>query len=231
MFFIPESLNRAIKTSDPLTPPLSRHSGPAPQKQFPSSRVNEALQSIGSSLSVHNAGIGGNTTRDALKRYSTDVLRHQPRIIVMQFGINDSAVDVWKKPPATESRVPLAEYLSNLRTLITTAQKQQAKVILMTSNPLRWTPRLKEMYGRPPYHVEAEDGFESATLRAYNAALRKLAAEMKVPLVDVHAAYPAFAAKRQTTLDSLLPDGMHPGDLGHELVAELLVPVIRDALR
>jgi hypothetical protein len=25
----------------------------------------------------------------------------------------------------------------------------------------------------------------------------------------------------------MLPDGMHPGDLGHELVAELLVPAIR----
>jgi len=194
-------------------------------------RVNEALQGIGSSLSVHNAGIGGNTTRDALKRYSNDVLRHQPRLIVMQFGINDSAVDVWKKPPATESRVPLTEYLANLRTLITTAHQQHAKVILMTTNPLRWTPRLKEMYGRPPYNVEAEDGFESATLQGYNDALRTLAVEMKVPLVDVHAAYSAFAAKRQTTLDSLLPDGMHPGDLGHELVAELLVPAIRDALR
>jgi len=28
----------------------------------------------------------------------------------------------------------------------------------------------------------------------------------------------------------MLPDGMHPGDLGHELVAELLVPAIRSVL-
>ena len=39
-------------------------------------------------------------------------------MIVIQFGINDAAVDVWKKPPATEPRVPLNEYLDNLRTMI-----------------------------------------------------------------------------------------------------------------
>jgi lysophospholipase L1-like esterase len=54
---------------------------------------------------------------------------------------------------------------------------------------------------------------------------------MKVPLVDVHAAYPAFAAKNKTTIEAMLPDGMHPGDLGHQLVAELLLPAIRDLLR
>jgi len=194
-------------------------------------RVDEALQSIGSSLSVHNAGIGGNTTRDARKRFERDVLRHKPRVIVIQFGINDSAVDVWKKPPATEPRVPLTDYLDNLRTMITAAQQQKAKVILMTTNPLRWTPKLKDMYGKPPYNAAAEDGFETLHLAAYNEALRKLAKELNVPLVDVHAAYPAFAAKHKTTIEGLLLDGTHPNDLGHQLVSELLVPAIRDAVR
>ena len=194
-------------------------------KKVYADRVDEALQGIGSSLSVHNAGLGGNTTRDALKRFEPSVLRHQPRVIVIQFGINDSAVDVWKKPPATASRVPLKEYLDNLRTMIAAAQKQKAKVILMTPNPLRWTPKLIAVYGKAPYHPDAEDGFESATLVPYVEALRALATELKVPLVDVHAAYPKSHA------DALLLDGMHPNDKGHELVAELLVPVIREALR
>lgn len=194
-------------------------------------QVETMLQSIGSSLGVHNAGIGGNTTRDALKRLQTDVLKYKPRIVVMQFGINDSAVDVWKNPPATEPRVPLAEYLTNLRRMIAAAQQAKAQVILMTTNPLRWTPKLKEMYGKPPYDPAAEDGFDSATLAGYNDALRKLAAELKVPLVDVRAAYPEFAAKHQTTIEGMLLDGMHPNDLGQQLVAELLVPAIRGVLR
>ncbi len=193
--------------------------------------VGTALQSIGSSLSVHNAGIPSNTTVQARKRLQEDVLRHKPRVIVMQFGINDSAVDVWKMPPMTEPRVSLSTYIDNYRAMITEAQKQGAKVIVMTTNPLRWTSKLRELYGKPPYNADAENGFESLNLVQYNEALRKLAAELKVSLVDVHAAYPTFAAKNKTTIDAMLTDGMHPGELGHQLVAEMLVTAIRDAVR
>ena len=204
---------------------------PGSVKKVYSVRVDEALQSIGTSLAVHNAGIGGNTTRDARKRFEHDVLRHRPKVIVMQFGINDSAVDVWKNPPATGPRVPLAEYLENLRAMISAARQQKATVILMTTNPIRWTAKLKDMYGKPPYDAAKDDGFDTLHLAAYNEALRKLAAELNLPLVDVRAAYPAFAAMHRTTSDGLLLDGMHPNDLGHQLVSELLVPAIRDSLR
>ena len=194
-------------------------------------RVEIALQSIGSSLSVSNSGVPSNTTVQARKRLQEEVLRHKPRIVVMQFGINDSAVDVWKKPPMTEPRVSLSAFIDNYRAMITEAQQQGAKVIVMTTNPLRWTSKLRELYGKPPYHADAEDGFESLNLTRYNDALRTLATELKVPLVDVHTAYPAFAEKHKTTIDAMLTDGMHPGDLGHQLVAELLAPAIRDAVR
>ena len=204
---------------------------PGAVQQVYSVRVDEALQGSGSSLSVHNAGLRGDTTRDARKRFEHDVLRYKPKVIVMQFGINDSIIDVWKKAPATQPRVPLDEYLDNLRSMVTTAQKQQAKVILMTTNPLRWTPQLKSIYGKPPYNPDAEDGLDSLHLAAYNEALRKLAKELNVVLVDVRAAYPAFAAKHETNIDGLLLDGIHPNDLGHQLTAELLIPAIRDALK
>jgi len=194
-------------------------------------RVQTALQGIGSSLSVYNAGVPSNTTVQGLKRLKQEVLAYKPRVVVMQFGINDSAVDVWRNPPMTEPRVSLEAFLENYRAMITATQKQGAKVILMTTNPLRWTSKLRELYGKPPYNADAEDGFESLNLTNYNAALRKLASELKVPLVDVHAAYPAFAAKNKMTVEAMLTDGMHPGDLGHQLVAELLVPAIRDAVR
>ena len=194
-------------------------------------RVEIALQSIGSSLSVSNSGVPSNTTVQARKRLQEEVLRHKPRIVVMQFGINDSAVDVWKKPPTTEPRVSLSAFIDNYRAMITEAQQQGAKVIVMTTNPLRWTSKLRELYGKPPYQADAEDGFESLNLTRYNDALRTLATELKVPLVDVHTAYPAFAEKHKTTIDAMLTDGMHPGDLGHQLVAELLAPAIRDAVR
>lgn len=188
-------------------------------------RVREKLQSIGSSLTVHNAGIGGNTTANARSRLAKDVLAYKPRVVVIQFGINDAAVDVWKKPPATESRVSLADYEANLRFIIAELRKINAKPILITSNPTRWTSKLREMYGKPPYNPDAADGFDKPVLARYCEAMRGIAKELKVPLVDIHE---ACLAKDP---DKLLLDGMHPNDAGHALAADLLLPVIRDQLR
>lgn len=188
-------------------------------------RVAERLQSIGSSLTVHNAGIGGNTTAGARSRLSKDVLPYKPRVVVIQFGINDAAVDVWKKPPATEPRVGLADYEGNLRHLIGEVRKIGAKPILMTSNPVRWTSKLLELYGRPPYDPKSPDGFDKPVLSRYCDAMQAIAKELNVPLVDVHAAFLAHDP------DKLLLDGMHPNDAGHEVVTDLLLPVIRGQLR
>ncbi|MFA6543301.1 MAG: exo-alpha-sialidase [Limisphaerales bacterium] len=188
-------------------------------------RVSEKLQGIGSTLLVYNAGIGGNTTTAARARLARDVLQHKPRVVVVQFGINDAAVDVWKTPPATGSRVKLADYEANLRAIIAEVRKQGARPVLMTSNPTRWTARLKEMYGKPPYLPDEADGFDKPVLANYCEAVRKLAAELSIPLVDVHE---AFLAKDP---DKLLLDGMHPNDEGHKLIADLLMPVVRNQSR
>jgi len=187
-------------------------------------RVREALQGTGSTLSVHNAGVGSNTTKNARDRLARDVLAHKPRVVVIQFGLNDAAVDVWRQPPATASRVPLAEYEQNLRLMIATLREQNVKPVLMTTNPTRWTSKLRDLYGKPPYRPDEPDGFDAPVLASYNEAVRRLAAELAVPLVDVHAAFTAQKA------DKLLLDGMHPNDAGHQLIAELLLPVLRQQL-
>jgi len=194
-------------------------------KKVYAQRVLEALQGVGSTLSVYNAGVSGDTTRTARGRLTRDVLRYRPRVVVIQFGINDAAVDVWKKPPAVQPRVPLDEYVQNLRWMVNTLRRQQVKPVLMTTNPLRWTPKLRQLYGRTPYRPEEVDGFDAPVLARYNEAVRRLAAELAVSLVDVHKAFTDRDA------DKLLLDGMHPNDAGHQLITELLVPILRDQFR
>ncbi len=41
-------------------------------------------------LSVINAGVSGNTTTDALQRLDKDVLTHNPKIVIITLGANDS---------------------------------------------------------------------------------------------------------------------------------------------
>lgn len=194
-------------------------------------RLQEALLGMGSSLNVYNAGKGSNTTRDAKARLEADVLKYKPRVLVIQFGLNDATVDVWRDPPATEPRVSIDEYEANLRAIIASARQRGVRVILMTTNPLRWTERLKELYGKPPYDPDSADGFDAPLLAKYNERIRSLAKELDTGFIDVHSAFNALGGVPGHSLDELLLDGMHPNDRGHTVIANLLVPAICEQVR
>lgn len=172
-----------------------------------------------------NAGVGGNTTEAGRARFGKDVLDLKPDIVVIQFGINDSAVDVWKTPPATRARVPADRYTANLEFFINTLQAQKRAVILMTPNPVRWTPALRRLYGKAPYRPDDADGFNTI-LQTYADAVRQVARRKNVPLVDVYAAFQTYGHAPGQSIDDLLLDGMHPSGKGHRLVADLLIKEI-----
>jgi lysophospholipase L1-like esterase len=172
---------------------------------------------------VINAGAGGNTTELARKRFEADVLKQSPAIVVIQLGINDSMVDV--KQGRDKPRVSLDRYVENLTYFVTELRKINARVILMTPNSLRWTPQLKDIYGKPPYKVDDPDGL-NVTIRDYADAVRKLAAKEKLELVDVFAEYETYAKAAGKSEDDLLQDGMHPNDKGQKIVADKLIALI-----
>ena len=63
-----------------------------------------------------------------------------------------------------------------------------------------------DMASNVPEGMGFGDMIAKGLIDAVNPMLRKLAAELHLPLVDVRAAYPDFAAKHQTTIDGLLLD-------------------------
>jgi lysophospholipase L1-like esterase len=169
---------------------------------------------------VINRGLPGNTSSQARARFASDVLDHHPDLVIIQLGANDAAIDVWKNPPATKPRVDIATFRDNLEYFVRALRKQNSKIILMTSNRFAWTPRLRGLYGKPPYDVNSDDGF-NFMLDTYNDTVRDVAQKREVELVDAAKAVPASA----------LLDGMHPGTEGHRIVADLLLPVVRRLLR
>ena len=185
--------------------------------------LRDELPKRGIRAEVVNAGVGGNHTAAARKRFQRDVLNRRPDVVIVQFGINDAAVDVWKKPPATKPRVPLKQYETNLRFFLESIRKTGAKPILMTPNPLRWTPKLKKLYGKAPYDANDEEGF-NALLKEYAEKVREIAKDENVPLIDIWNAM-------QPNADALLLDGMHPNTEGQALVADRLLPKIHGILR
>jgi lysophospholipase L1-like esterase len=193
-------------------------------------RLDSMLRDRGLPVEMINSGIGSSTTEHSRGRFDSDVLDHDPALVVIMLGGNDSAIDVWKNPPATKPRVAKERYAENLRNFVRTLKARNVKVILMTPPPFRWTAKLKQLYGKPPYDVNDPWGF-SATLAEYGDVVRAIAREQAVPLVDVFKAFLDYDTIDGQSVDDLLLDGMHPNDKGHAIIAELLAPVIEKACK
>ncbi len=189
--------------------------------------LQNELPERGKPSRVVNAGIGGNNTNHARVRFAKDVLERDPDIVIIQFGINDAAVDVWKDPPATKPRVDIETYAHNLRYFVQTLKSRRVSVVLMTPNSLRWTAKLRERYGKPPYQPDAADGF-NVLLTLYAQKVRDIAKSAQVPLVDVYQDFESFGKQDGQSTSDLLLDGMHPGKLGHRRIADQLISVLSE---
>jgi len=179
-------------------------------------QIEERLNHSGACAQVFNAGVPGNNTDQAMARFSRDVLEFHPHLVSMMFGTNDAAIDVWADQ--TEPRVPVDVYVRNLAAMIGALRERGTQVVLLTPPPMVMTEKLRELYGKPPY---TEHGFNFMIDR-YIERLGRLAAECGAGLVDVNRAFCDAAGGDEAKLLALLPDGMHAGQTGHDLIAETL---------
>lgn len=211
----PSEAHRLLVFGDSVTAPRAR------VKVYAEVLAEELLFG-GKAVEVINAGVPGNTTAQALKRLESDVLQKRPDTAVVLFGINDAAVDVWRNPPATQPRIPLEAYRGNLKACVAALKTVGARVVLMTPNPLCWSETTRKLYGKPPYAQEDPDGF-NVLLLEYAAAVREVAHEESVALVDVFEVFKSQPAMKTGDTSRLLPDGMHPNSEGHGVIAEALI--------
>ena len=187
----------------------------------------ELPQALGGSVAVHNAGVGGNTTYDALSRINADVLARHPNVVIVQFGINDSWVDSGKQGNPSRIAIDAAaqvghpnaargNYTANLNTIVNTLRSSGARVIVMTPNQLQTTG------------AGAEAIWQNDLLGQYAQVVRKVAADSKVELLDVWQMYADYASMPGHSVNDLLVDSQHPNQAGHRLVADglksMLVP-------
>ncbi|MAT16599.1 MAG: hypothetical protein CMJ46_15170 [Planctomyces sp.] len=148
-------------------------------------------------INVINAGISGNTTNDGLRRLERDVLDKHPDLVTIMFSLNDM------------TRVPLAEFVANLKSLVDQIHARDAAVLLCTPNSVF------DSTGRP---IE--------TLEDYVAAIRNFAAREKLPLADCYATFEQLRNEDEWAWTMLMSDDIHPNMGGHKLLAETIVSSI-----
>ncbi len=148
-------------------------------------------------VTVRNAGISGDTSKGGLARLERDVLVHKPHLVTIMFGMNDLV------------RVPVADFVANLRQIIQRCRDAGAEVMLCTQNSILNSP------SRPV-----------AKLAEYSQAIRDLAKAESLGLADCHAAFEAVQAKDEVAWNFLLSDAIHPNMDGHKLFAETIAKTI-----
>jgi lysophospholipase L1-like esterase len=183
-----------------------------------------ALAAHGISAVVFNAGIGDTTTRQAVARLNRDVRRHHPDLVIVQFGINDSWIDV--DEGKTLPRLSRAEYRKNLTAIIRRLQKDKAVVVLMTPNPMRWAdPFYIKAFSEHPGLLDVGNprGIDRL-LDLYAQDVRDVARAESVELVDVFEAFENYGATPGQSINDILlaGDGIHPNQAGQRIVCELL---------
>jgi acyl-CoA thioesterase I len=161
--------------------------GLALQKQYPLAKIE-----------MVNAGVSGETTFDAVKRVQLSVLAKGPRLVVIDFLLNDVVT------------VSPRDYHDNLIRIIKEVRTRGAEVILCTPNSIS----LQDP-GRPVVRVEE-----------YVKILRRVGADLKVPVADCYLAFEKIRSRSAWAWMRLMDDAIHPNIRGHILVANEVTRVI-----
>lgn len=121
--------------------------------------------------------------------------------LFIQFGHNDMKI---KKPDALET------YRSNLKALVKRARQAGAQPVLVTS-------------------MERKAGLNEDTLAGYPQAMREVAQQLQVPLIDLNQMSRTLYKALGRNLDTAFQDGTHHTRYGSYLLARCVVQGIRDS--
>jgi acyl-CoA thioesterase I len=180
-------------------------------------RKLEALYRL-TTFSVLNAGAAGHTVPDALKRLERDVIRHDPDLIVVAFGLNAAAQG------GLEGVRQFKTDLNHLLERIDRDTKAQVLLVTPSFTLKRVSERIHpEELIYVPGLLPLQGG---GVVAAYAAAIRQVGAARGLPVADVYAAWETFERAGVDT-DAMLSNGLnHPTGEAHAITADLLFDLI-----
>jgi lysophospholipase L1-like esterase len=141
------------------------------------------------------------------------VVELKPGVVVICFGTNDSRVD------APKVHVTVDAYIANLRQMLARCAEIPARVVLCTVPPINPEPYFQR-HAKPAF--DALGGLP-AILDGYRAAVRRLGAELGVPVVDL-------GQQLLATPAWLSADGVHPAPAGNTILAQLIAAQVAPLL-
>ncbi|MBP1841247.1 SGNH/GDSL hydrolase family protein [Formosa algae] len=162
---------------------------------------------------VVNAGIGGNSTRDLLKRVDKDVLEEKPDVVIMMVGTNDML--------NSNKMTDYKTYTSNLETLIEKIIASGSQLVVMTPIPADSTYLFmrhdkKQFTETPNQKLDHVGTIVKALSKKHSIYAFDLNAEFKALNLPQHN-QDIFIKNEK---NSGKQDGVHPTALGYRFIAE-----------
>ena len=157
---------------------------------------------------VVNTGISGQKAEDLVARFAQDVVARKPAIVTIDIGIND----VWHRLSAPHAEDVLRRYEENLENMVDAAQAAGIRVVLCTPTVIQ--------------EDAASEG--NKRLALYCDAVRRVAADKKCLLADLHAGFLDAIATRPADAkgNQLTSDGVHMNAAGDWLMAEVILKTL-----
>ena len=152
-------------------------------------------------VNIINAGISGGSAPHGLARLERDVLRYNPDLVVVCFGLNDSGGGMEKLP----------QYEDALRNIFGKLQKHDIEVIFMSPNMMN--TRVSEQLQDSDIRNIAEDTLKrqiEGVMDTYMEAARKVCKEMQVPVCDCYAKWKLLYANGVDITELLANKINHP---------------------
>ena len=163
-------------------------------------------------VNMINSAIGGTTAKRSLERLDRQVLKHEPDLVIVCFGLNDV-------------NKPIEEYLSSLRVIFERCKETGCEVIFMTPNMLNTyvaegTP--EQYYDYAFKTAEMQNG---GRMDEFIYSASDLARECGVTVCDCYSRWKELS-KTQDTTKLLINRINHPTPEMHMLFADMLYDVI-----
>ena len=175
-------------------------------------------------ITVQNRGVGGDSSRDGLRRFAGAVEAVRPQALILYFGINDAL--------NSAKLVSVEEFRANLQQMIDRARLAGVRTIVLTTpNPIV----ASFVRARHPRHPATD---LEAHLALYAAAIRELAERNALPLADLQRAIAALGVPPDHA-DSLIrnhansgaADGVHLTAAGYRFMADLYAAILKGRVR
>ena len=176
-------------------------------------------------FSVQNAGVNGNTTRQALERLHYDVISHKPDFVLIQFGMNDC--NYWVSDSG-QPRVSKGAFLHNILEISHKCISSGVKALILSTNHFSSKGILKICDKEISYDQSNRD-YNNLTREAY----KTISSEFPTLLLD-NELFWQNKLQSENNLDLtelLLSDGIHLSEKGHNIYAEYIIPEIKSFMK